>query len=119
VIPAGERWGVDVTAVPGTRGSLRPCVEDHLGAGAVVDALLGAGSGRPSPEASLAALTFRAATEDIAALVAHSVSGEELRAAGQAGLVAHAVDIGASATAPQLSGGVFDDGLDSRSRPGR
>lgn len=57
MIPAGERWGVNALAA-GTDSGLRPCVEDHLGAGAIVEALL-ALSCSASPEATLAATAFR------------------------------------------------------------
>ncbi|HKS44471.1 MAG TPA: hypothetical protein VJT49_05035 [Amycolatopsis sp.] len=58
MIPAGERWGVNALAA-GTDSGLRPCVEDHLGAGAIVEALL-ALSCSASPEATLAATAFAA-----------------------------------------------------------
>lgn len=47
VIPAGERWRADY--------SLRPALEDWIGAGAVIHHL----GGEQSPEAEAAALTFR------------------------------------------------------------
>ena len=51
-MPAGERWG---------DGSLRPAYEDLVGAGAVVDRLVGRDpSLELTPEAEVAALAFRA-----------------------------------------------------------
>lgn len=45
VIPGGERWGLDIlNAGPREFGPLRPCVEDYLGAGAVLAALEGKAS---------------------------------------------------------------------------
>ncbi len=52
LVPAGERWG---------DGSLRPAYEDLVGAGAVVDRLVGRNpSLELTPEAEVAALAFRA-----------------------------------------------------------
>ncbi|HVJ54384.1 MAG TPA: 2-phosphosulfolactate phosphatase [Aliidongia sp.] len=65
VIPAGERW-------PG--GSLRPAIEDLLGAGAILHHL-----DRPcSPEAQIARDAYRSAGTELAALIRGSVSGREL-----------------------------------------
>ncbi len=51
LVPAGERWG---------DGSLRPAYEDLVGAGAVVDRLVGRHpSMQLTPEAEVAALAFR------------------------------------------------------------
>lgn len=47
LVPAGERWG---------DGSLRPCYEDWVGAGAVASGLVG----RSAPEAAAAALAYAA-----------------------------------------------------------
>lgn len=52
VVPAGERWG---------DGSLRPAYEDLVGAGAVVDGIVGHDpEAELSPEAEAAAVAFRA-----------------------------------------------------------
>lgn len=111
IVAGGERWGVDLAARPGAEGPLRPCAEDHLGAGAVVAALLDLGAGDASPEASLAALTFRAAGERVGALVAECVSGRELRAHGERHVVKHAGAVGVSAVVPVLGGdGVYRHG---------
>ncbi|RBM17355.1 hypothetical protein DI005_21915 [Prauserella sp. PE36] len=110
VVPCGERWGVHLRAGPGATGPLRPCVEDHLGAGAVVAALLDLGARRLSPEASLAALAWRAAGPEAGALVAGSASGRELRENGHGGLVGHAVAVGSSRVVPRLREGVYERG---------
>ncbi|WP_106178940.1 2-phosphosulfolactate phosphatase [Prauserella shujinwangii] len=109
VIPAGERWGVNMRSQTVTTGTLRPCVEDHLGAGAIVDALLGAGAQWPSPEAALAARAFRAAGPDVGAVVAGSASGKELREAGHGGDVDLAIAVNRSSVAPLLVDGVFQN----------
>ncbi|MBK1786376.1 2-phosphosulfolactate phosphatase [Prauserella cavernicola] len=110
VVPCGERWGVVLGPEPGSTGPLRPCVEDHLGAGAMVAALLELGAGSPSPEATLAELTWRSAGAEVAALVTGSASGRELVEHGRAEFVAHAVAADASTVAPRLVNGVYDRG---------
>lgn len=104
VIPAGERWGVDINS-PKTahRGPLRPAIEDLVGAGAVMATLLGYGSA--SVEACVAAEVFaRAPVEDI---VAGCVSGRELVAAGHAGDVELASQVNVSTAVPRLVDGVL------------
>ncbi|GAB3435759.1 2-phosphosulfolactate phosphatase [Actinophytocola sediminis] len=98
VVAAGERWR-DIDDRP-----LRPSIEDWLGAGAIAAAVAAA---RPSPEAELAAMTFRAAGERLPALVAGSVSGRELIAADLPGDVALASDVDVSEVVPVLADGVL------------
>jgi 2-phosphosulfolactate phosphatase len=107
VVPAGERWGVDILAEPGAVGPLRPCVEDHLGAGAIVDALIALGLHRPSPEAAQAARAFRAAGPDVGAVVAGSASGKELLNGGHGGDIDLAIAVNRSSVAPYLVEGSF------------
>jgi 2-phosphosulfolactate phosphatase len=97
VVPAGERWKVNET--------LRPSIEDHLGAGAVAAAVTGRTA--PAPEAVLAALAYRSAAGQLSSLLATSVSGRELAAAGVPDDVALAAALNASTTVPVLSAGVF------------
>ncbi|MFJ9865751.1 2-phosphosulfolactate phosphatase [Streptomyces sp. NPDC101165] len=97
VIAAGERW---------PDGSLRPALEDMLGAGAVVAALLECGGEVPSSEAVMAAAVF-AGTPDPRAAVASSSSGRELGAAGFADDVAIATEVDVSSVVPVLTNGAF------------
>lgn len=96
VIAAGERWRPE--------GSLRPALEDLLGAGAVLAALPGA---RPSPEAEAAMAAFAALKPRLAGALADSASGRELSAAGFAEDVDWAAALDVSGAAPQLSAGAF------------
>ena len=110
VIAAGERW---------PDGSLRPALEDLLGAGAILAALRGSdagsaspGAGSPgaalSPEAEAACACFEG-TADVAAAVAGSVSGRELIDGGFGDDVAIAVETDACCLVPVLSSdGAFD-----------
>jgi 2-phosphosulfolactate phosphatase len=63
VLAAGERW---------PDGSLRPALEDLLGAGAILSALRGSFS----PEAAVAATSF--SSENVGSLIEGSASGREL-----------------------------------------
>jgi len=125
VVAAGERW---------PDGTLRPCLEDARGAGAVLAALTGpAGPGdrlattgpgvnragaeaavdRPpiqlSPEAAYLRAGFLG-TGDVAAAVTASGSGRELVEAGFAEDVAIAVELDATSTVPVLVDGAFGPG---------
>ena len=61
-------------------GTLRPAVEDQIGAGAVVGAL----PGLRSPESRVAAALYRRSTDNLFSVLAGSVSGRELREKGLA-----------------------------------
>jgi 2-phosphosulfolactate phosphatase len=65
VVPAGETW---------PDGSLRPALEDWLGAGAIISHL----SGSLSPEAEAAAAAFEAHNDDLFGAVSACPSGVEL-----------------------------------------
>lgn len=69
VIPAGERW---------EDGSLRPSLEDAIGAGAILSYL----QGKPSPEAKAAMVTFQMFRTDIASALSQCSSGKELISRG-------------------------------------
>ncbi|MGO4129020.1 2-phosphosulfolactate phosphatase [Inquilinus sp. YAF38] len=94
VIPAGERW---------PDGSLRPAIEDLLGAGAVIHELA-----LPcSPEAQLARDAWRSAAADLPRLIRTSVSGRELTDGGFPRDVDLALERGVSSSAPRLIDGAY------------
>lgn len=102
VIAAGERW-------PG--GALRPALEDQLGAGAVLAALLRTAPGRTraqlSPEARAAVAVFEAFRDDLPGELAESASGRELVLRGFEADVALAAELDASRVAAHFSDGAF------------
>jgi 2-phosphosulfolactate phosphatase len=93
LVPAGERWA---------DGSLRPALEDLLGAGAIAARLRAAGADL-SPEATAAAELWDA-TPDPAAAIHGSTSGRELHERGFGDDVAIAVALDAATVVPRLSG---------------
>jgi 2-phosphosulfolactate phosphatase len=94
VAPAGEKW---------PDGSLRPAIEDWIGAGAIIDQL----SGSLSSEARTARAAFRALRNEIASVLLESVSGKELDGLGYARDVELAAEFDVSDSAPLLSDGAF------------
>ncbi|WP_394613182.1 2-phosphosulfolactate phosphatase [Lentzea sp. JNUCC 0626] len=106
LIPGGEQWGFNMARTGGGVASgLRPCVEDYLGAGAVLASL----DGEASPEAELAIAAFRGV--DVAEAVRNCGSGRELIEHGHAADVELAVQLEVSAAAPMLVDGLFVDGV--------
>jgi 2-phosphosulfolactate phosphatase len=95
VIAAGERWD---------DGTLRPAIEDFLGAGAVIASIPAKSR---SPEAQVAANAFLAAESLLGETVRGSMSGRELIDRGFAADVELAADLNASTTFPLLTQGVF------------
>jgi 2-phosphosulfolactate phosphatase len=87
VIPAGERW---------PDGSLRVCLEDWIGAGAVLDRL----AGTRSPEAEAAVAIFHRFRANLR-------SGKELVERGYSADVELAAESDVSSVAPLLVGGCF------------
>jgi 2-phosphosulfolactate phosphatase len=96
IVPAGERWRPD--------NRLRPSLEDYLGAGAIAAAVTGRTA--PSAEASLAIQAYQA--EKVPELLAASVSGRELAAAGVPRDVELAGEVDVSGVVPLLSDGVYE-----------
>jgi 2-phosphosulfolactate phosphatase len=103
VIPAGERWG-------GTLGPLRPAIEDLLGAGAVLAALIdrcGYDPASASIEARAGVTLFRAASDDLAGWLTQTGSGRELTVWGFDDDVAAAAVLDAEGVAPVLDDRTF------------
>lgn len=94
VLAAGERWA---------DGSLRPCLEDWLGAGAILDAL----SGTLSAEAQAARAAFRAAGPALSDMLHECQSGQELIEHGWAEDVRLAAEGNVTATVPVLRDGAY------------
>ena len=93
MIAAGERW---------PDGSLRPSLEDLLGAGAIISAL----SGERSPEAHAAAVTFES-NGDLAGTLMKCASGVELSERGFTDDVVMAAQLDVDGRAALLEGKVF------------
>ncbi|MEH1012526.1 2-phosphosulfolactate phosphatase [Micromonospora sp. CPCC 206060] len=96
VVASGERW---------PDGTLRPAVEDQLGAAAVLDALSTVPGGL-SVEAAMA-LAALASVPDLPAAVRGCVSGRELAEMGFAEDVEIAVQVDVSEVVPLLRNGIF------------
>jgi 2-phosphosulfolactate phosphatase len=95
VIAAGERW---------PDGSLRPSVEDLLGAGAILDRLDG-GTRSPEAQAAAGAARFLDPTKQLQ----HCASGRELITAGYQQDVQVAAELDVSHVVPLLRDGRFTD----------
>jgi 2-phosphosulfolactate phosphatase len=94
VIAAGERW---------PDGSLRPCLEDLVGAGAILAAL----NGKRSPEADAAVASYEAASTHLRETLANSGSGRELSRRGYLSDTEIAAELDAAASVPVLRGTRF------------
>ena len=87
VIPAGEKW---------QDGSLRPALEDLIGAGAILSYL----EGRFSPEAAIAVAVFQSMKDNLLSTLRNCSSGKELIARGFATDVELAADFNISSCVP-------------------
>ncbi|MEO0355251.1 MAG: 2-phosphosulfolactate phosphatase [Cyanobacteria bacterium P01_A01_bin.3] len=94
VIPAGERW---------SDCSLRPALEDWIGAGAVLSYL----EGRFSPEAKLAVATYQNMRLDLEHLIKQCGSGQELINQGFEQDVHLALQLNTSDCVPTLVNGSY------------
>ena len=101
VIAVGELSSRDSTAM------LRFAVEDQLGAGAVIDALGALGIDHTSPDAAVAAESFRALRRAVKHLLTASGSGRELIETGRGDEIARAAAVDAASVVPVLREGVF------------
>ena len=94
VIPAGERWHDD---------SLRPAIEDLVGAGAIISML----SGTRSPEAEIAVSAFERFETDLLSMLLDCSSGRELVERGFRRDVEIAAELSVSDTVPVLRDSAF------------
>lgn len=94
VIPAGERWP-DQT--------LRPAIEDWLGAGAIIEAL----DGILGAEADLAAEAYKAVKSRLPYIIRKSRSGRELSGWGYAEDVEVALEVGVTDVVPLMRDGAY------------
>lgn len=97
VVACGERWH---------DGSLRPALEDQLGAGAVIAGL----DGDRSPEAQAAAAVWHGAGGRVADVLRACSSGREQQQRGWADDLRYAEAVDASSAVPVLRDGAFVDG---------
>ena len=95
VVPCGERW---------EDGSLRPALEDLIGAGAVVSCLAGA----KSPEALAAQRIFDMYLED-RRILEHAASGVELGGIGYGADLVLAGEVDVSRVVPHFDGDRYYD----------
>lgn len=95
VIPAGEKWE--------ETGSLRPCLEDLIGAGAIISAL----AGHLSPEAKMAVTAFTSTRDHLWKTFSTCSSGKELIAGGFHEDVELACAFDVSTTVPILNGDAY------------
>lgn len=96
VIACGERW---------PDGSLRPALEDFLGAGAVIAAL----TGTRSPEAQAAVAAWLDAKDRIPDVLASCSSGREQAQRGWTEDLRYAAQVNTSVAVPVLRDGAFVD----------
>ncbi|RXZ66850.1 2-phosphosulfolactate phosphatase [Agromyces albus] len=101
--PTGEPTGD--RAAPG--GGIRFAIEDHLVAGAVIDALIGIGIDHTSPEAAVACAAFEGLQRAASHLMSASGSAVALAAAGRSDEVRPATERDVTRVVPELRDGAF------------
>jgi 2-phosphosulfolactate phosphatase len=94
IVPAGERWEDD---------SLRPCWEDLVGAGAIINEL----DGERSPEAAVAEMAYLSVVGEVESRMKKCVSGRELVTRGFPDDVVLACEENVDPVAPKLINGAF------------
>jgi 2-phosphosulfolactate phosphatase len=94
VIPAGERW---------EDASLRPCLEDLIGAGAIIKHL----QGSLSPEAELAVAAFERASSNLTSQLLDCASGKEKVVRGEKRDVLLAAELNASSCVPLFNNNAY------------
>jgi 2-phosphosulfolactate phosphatase len=94
VVPAGEKW---------PDGSLRPAIEDLLGAGAILHAL----EGSHSPEAETAVAVYLRFRDRLLETLLACSSGKESAGRGSPEDVRLAAELNASRIVPRLSDGAY------------
>ncbi|WP_409271021.1 2-phosphosulfolactate phosphatase [Neobacillus sp. SCS-31] len=99
VIPCGEQWN----APEENEDTLRPSIEDYLGAGAILSLL----EGEKSPEAEVCIGAFQSAKDRLSDLIWDCGSGRELRAKGFEADVIYCSRLNAFSTVPLLAGHNF------------
>ena len=95
VIPCGERWRSDA--------SLRPALEDLIGAGAIIRHLVGS----KSPEACAAVWAYQGAVDSLIDTIRRCSSGKELLEREHDGDVMLACELDSDNTAPRLIDGAY------------
>lgn len=107
VASAAQRYGRRIAVIPaGERredGSLRPAVEDWVGAGAIISQL----RGDASPEARAACAAYHSAHADTSRFIEQCISGKELIGRGFARDVALASELNVSSCVPTMVDGAF------------
>ncbi|MDD9916340.1 MAG: 2-phosphosulfolactate phosphatase, partial [Rhodospirillaceae bacterium] len=94
IVPAGERW---------PDGTIRPAIEDWIGAGAIISHC----HGTKSPEARLAEAAFQAVADQLEAVLRDGASGQELVSRGYAHDIAPCAALDVSECVPELINGYY------------
>ncbi len=98
IIPAGERWPGD---------TLRPAIEDLIGAGAIIHHLIYDFGAYPSPEAEAAEAVYAHFWDELYSCLDACGSGKELVGRGFSDDIRLAADLDVSECAPRLVDGAY------------